>query len=290
MSLVLPHLVQQRVNSLHENRFQEFVESLYILHYGSAFTPIKQKRDKGCDGIINSPKTVIAIYGPERRDLRKFKEKVGDDFKKYEDYWMAEYPNWQVIYNLQYTSGEVEYLVSLKSNVEKIEPRHLVDIFQHLRWTDKRRIAAQLGIDDIYLNKDLVETVLTDLIESSEVLDDNDRVHTKPIYIGEKIELNYSPQDVDSAKEEYENCLLYFGMLQQSLASCNETEQASLRSRIIQDYQRFNGSFSQRLQSMTEAYAKNNRVDDIYVFFIRVTLIYFFEQCLIGTKTETEKK
>ncbi|MCB8938697.1 MAG: hypothetical protein H6654_10275 [Ardenticatenaceae bacterium] len=288
MSKLLSSLIQKQINNTYANDFQKFVEVLFVAYYGQNFTPIKPKRDKGCDGIINDSKTIIAVYGPEKRDLRAFKRKIKDDFDSFVTHWSKNYPNWQVVYNLTFTADEVQFVDSLNIKIIKQGPEHLLEIFDKLRWKQRRELAKHLGIDDAFYTNDLLETILEDLIQSSEI-EENDIPDSRPLYIEDKIALNYSPQEIDAAIEEYEDCLLYFGTLKKLLSGFSDKEQAILRARIRQDYNRTNGEFSQRLEFLTDHYSMKYKNDDEYMFFIRIILIYFFERCFIGRKSKMEK-
>lgn len=288
MMRILDKLIEKNISILTDNDFQNFVEYLYILYYETDFTLVKSKRDKGSDGFLNSKKACIAIYGPEKRHLPQFQKKIRDDFIKYKTNWEHQYPNWHLVYNLSFTASEIEFVEGLKPNVEKVEPKHLLRIFQALIWVDKRNVADYLGIDGQFLQNDLLSTILDDLL-----LDDKQRDKGKPLvqptYIEEKIELNFDVHDLESAKNEYYECLLYFETLRKLISSYPNNEQSALKSRILNDFRKFSGTFSQKLDNLTEYYSKKYEKDDLYVFNVRVVLLYFFEQCLIGKKTTAEK-
>lgn len=288
MSQVTEHILKQRILTLIGNDFQQFVEKLYLLNYGTDFTPVKQKRDKGCDGFINSDHIVIAVYGPETRDLRKFKNKVREDFEKYQEYWELEYPKWQVVYNNSFTAEELQFIESLKPNTIKISVEHLLDIYRGLDWTNKRHIFTDLGIDAQFFRNDILSSIIDDLIKNS---DHNENIQqVKPIYIEDKIKLNFESTDIETAKDEYHDSLLYFGELRRLLSSYSDREQLALKSKVRTDYNKYSGSFAKRLSYLTEQYAEQYKEDDLYIFHVKILLLYFFEQCLIGQKTEFEIK
>jgi len=49
------------------------------------------------------------------------------------------------------------------------------------------------------------------------------------------------------------------------------------------------GTFGQRFQSLVHQYCHAHSSDDLYLFAVIVLLTFFFEQCLIGAKTEGER-
>ncbi|MGB4774832.1 MAG: hypothetical protein WBP45_06655, partial [Daejeonella sp.] len=63
-----------------------------------------------------------------------------------------------------------------------------------------------------------------------------------------------------------------------------------IKHKVIYDYLQTNGTFKVRLNSLTNLYMAKYSVDgdDEYIFYVRAILVYIFEQCLIGLKTDTE--
>lgn len=287
MSQLIEHFLKQRILTLFDNDFQQFIEKLYLLKYNTNFTPIKQKRDKGCDGFINNDRIVIAVYGPEKRDLRRFKKKVGEDFEKYQEHWESKYPNWQVVYNNTFTASELQFIESLKPKTTKISVEHLLDIYRGLDWTNKRYISTYLNIDAQFFHNDILSSIIDDLIKNSD--HNTDAPQESPIYIEDKIGLNFESTEIEAAKDEYQDSLLFFGELKRLLFSYTDREQLALKSKIRIGYNKYSGSFAERLRYLTEQYSMQYADDDLYIFHVRILLLYFFEQCLIGQKTEFEQ-
>lgn len=101
--------------------------------------------------------------------------------------------------------------------------------------------------------------------------------------------LNFKIKDVNEAFKEYENVAEYFSKLKDVLKMHQDFEINPLKDKIIVSYNKLSGDFKTRLNNITEHIAERNNKDGYYVFFIRVVLIYFFEICIIGKKTENEK-
>jgi len=287
MSQVLHHLIELQVKGLTDTGFQEFIEHLYMIRYGTDFTPVKQKRDKGCDGILNNSRTVLAIYAPEKRDLAKFKRKVREDFTKYQDNWASQYPNWQLVYNLSFTAEEIQYIETLKPDTQKVGPAHVLDIVRNLIWSARRRVADYLGIDDQFFHNDILVAILEDLLGGANSAQDLPP-YKRPIYIMEKIEINYSQEEVEMAKDQYGDCILYFSALRRLLTGHSDEQRHALRSKIRRDYRQLSGCFRERLDYLIERYSEKYPHDDAYRFHVQVVLLYFFEQCLVGKKTQGE--
>ncbi len=272
-----------RIKTLTGIAFQDFLNELYTAAYGSSFVSIKQKRDKGCDGILNG-NTILAAYAPEKYELRTFKKKYGEDFDSYKQNWSSTHSNWQVVYNGELQANGAQYLTELKADVQIIQRGQIVAIVASLPWEKKRSLAAYLKVDDQFLINDALEEIIDDL--SKEVAPSS-IVYAKPLYMPDKVALNFTRIEADTILAEYESYMEYFISLKGLLTADGERV-GNLKSKICRDYVGHSGSCNERLTAMTEEYAGKKVGDDWYQKMIRVVLVYFFEQCLIGEKTPHE--
>jgi len=291
MDKVLHNIIKNQILSLKNLQFNDFINQLYIIAYeGSRFTPIKQKQDKGCDGILDN-EIVIAAYSPEKYETRKFKNKVTNskkdgDFDKYQINWKDKGYKWRFIYNGEITTESRNFILELEKEAEIIDINHILTFIDSLEWHKKRNIIEYLDIDGVYFINDILSEIIDDLIKG---IKPDDIIYKKVLYIEDKVRLNYSQDDVDMALDEYRECLECFPNLRSLLAAYNGENISALRSRIRNDYMKYHGNFKERLNYLTEEYIAKYKNDDIYKFYVRVVLIYYFEDCLIGKKTEDEK-
>jgi hypothetical protein len=81
-----------------------------------------------------------------------------------------------------------------------------------------------------------------------------------------------------------------FNTITNILSGYNDDEINTLKRRVINDYNKLSGNFKERLYNLTDQYttAYGNIKDDEYVKCVKSILLYMFEQCLIGRKTENE--
>ncbi len=63
-----------------------------------------------------------------------------------------------------------------------------------------------------------------------------------------------------------------------------------IKWRVIEDYNKLSGNFKSRLNNLSDQYTKQygNSEDDGYRKYVKVILLYMFEQCLIGKKIDKE--
>jgi hypothetical protein len=181
----------------------------------------------------------------------------------------------------------VQCIADLGSNVDKWDISHVMDIIRGLNWAKKRELATYLGVDERYFINDVLKNVVEDMTRNSgQSLAPVEQ--KRPVYIEEKIELNFSKEDVQSVLTEYEETLPYLTELKNVLKSYTDEEIASLKSKVIANYNKLSGDFKTRLNNLNEDLSERNKNDDVYKYYVRVVLIYFFEACLIGKKTKGE--
>ncbi len=287
MEAIFKYQIKIAIDRLKENNFQDFVNVFYLKKYGSDFTPIKQKRDKGCDGILWN-KESLAVYAPEKYNLRSFKKKIKEDHVNYVENWKNKLSEWRVVYNGEFTAEMVKYIDSLEKNSIKIGIAQIIDDIDCLNWVYQRAIAEYLGINEQFFINDLLQNVINDILKnvkaSTKILPSQ-----KPTYIEDKIQLNFNSNDVENAKIEYLNSLGSMGKLKDILKSYNDEEVAALKNKVITEYGKLSGDFKTRFNNLTDSLSGNHNNDQQYKYYVRVILLYMFEICLIGKRSEAEK-
>ena len=105
MNTPLRNRFEMQLKSLTGFDFQDVAVKIFQLKYGvTGFTDIRPQKDKGCDGIVESEKRVIACFGPKEtpntnKRQQDFEDKANGDFQQYKSYWQAQYPNWSIVIN-----------------------------------------------------------------------------------------------------------------------------------------------------------------------------------------------
>jgi hypothetical protein len=288
VSKLFNEIIEQKIRLLLENEFQKFIDYLFLIKYDTNFVPIKQKRDKGSDGFLNND-TVLALYSPETQSLPKFKKKIGDDYDKYTKNFAQQYKKWMVICNGEITTSMQEYAIGLKKDTIFTNIKGVVILIMSLSWTNKRKIAEFLDVDERYYANDILEDIISDLLNLPTTIKGGVR-YTTPNYIEDKIQKNFPVSDVDAITEEYNTLLRYFSSLKSLLKPLSANGKLdTLKSRIVSDYSKFKGKPNIKLQAMTDEYSKKFPTDDEYHKYVRVIIVYCFEQCIIGEKVKGEK-
>ncbi len=285
---------RMHITSRKGTEFQSLIEKLYLICYGNKFTVIKQKRDRGADGILNG-RTVIAVYAPEKPSLKAFKRKIKNDapgregdFDKYVKHWQQTH-GWQLVYNGEFTAEMEQFARSFEPNVELLGISHLLELIQRQPWGRIRELAVYLGIEESYIVYNIFDKIVQDLLMGHPTVEGTIE-YSSPVYIQEKIPLNFSGEYVEKIKDEYRDSLKYFHQLKTIMKEYSDDDLRTLKCKVNLDIEKYQGAFKDRFVHLTLQYAEAARHDDLYKHFVRTLLIYLFEQCLLGKKTEEEKE
>ena len=292
MNSPLQNKFRIQIQSLYKFDFQDFITKLFMFRYGATnYIPPRDIKDKGADGIITDKETIIACYGPEKIDEKRYLKKISDDFKSYSDNWQTNYKNWTFVTNNDIPEWAIRKINSLQKSSSPVGLKNILQMIDELPSFQKRELGSYLNIEKELFAKDYLNEILEDLIKETSFVDENIQ-YQQQVYFPKKIELNYDKEDVDSILQEYD---IYFedgifSEIESLLFGYEDEETNKLKIRIITDYNSKAGDFKSRLQQLLEKYLDkySSENDDEYLFYIRAILIYLFEQCLIGRKTKGE--
>ena len=285
MDRILEVQIKASINALKGINFQEFVNQLLIKKYGKKFTPIKAKRDGGCDGIIAN-KVVVAAYSPEKANLNEFKRKFNSDYEKYKINWKRKYPKYCFIYNGEFTADMSRHIDSVDPHIEKWDTNQIIDDINKLQWTSIRDLTNYLGVSEEYVINDILKQVIEDLLKNQKPKPIQNK---KATYIEDKIKINYNKKDVESVVKEYEQVLPNITELRLLLKSYDNDEIAALKSRILIEFSNSSGNFKRRFNNLNRVLSGSHSKDNLYTFYLRVVIYYMFETCIIGKRVENEK-
>lgn len=297
--------IEALIKSKRGFEFEATIKEIHLIMYGSdGYQPTRERHDGGAEGLILSTKTITAAYGPDAYDEKKFLTKVNGDFDAYLDNWAIENKNWVMYYNNALAPEQIKISEKLKDkankkgiNVDSITIKGIDQILQMIqeKFSNKqiRQLADYLGVSKELITFDNLRLLIDDLIRGVGINPKNIEYNLE-VDIEEKIELNYNTEDVESANQEYEE-LAVSGTLKKIFAtfsSYQSEELTTLKFKIITDFNRQNGSFKEKLNSLTDLYYEkySSGEDHEFYLYVRGILVYCFEQCIIGKKTKDEKK
>jgi len=282
-----------QIKSLYGTDFQNFITKLYLYRYGSEdYIPPRDIKDKGADGIIVSKNMIVACYGPEKVDKSRYIKKIKDDFKSYAGNWESNYKNWMFVTNVDLPEYAIRKIDELKSGVTRIGIKNILTFIDDLSNNQKRELGKYLNIQQSFFALDYLKEVIEDLLKDSKFTDKNIK-YEKQLYFPDKVRLNYDLDDIDSITDEYEGYIEngIFDEIQSLLYAYEDEDFERLKTRIRNDFSGKSGVFKERLRQLAEHYLikYSSENDDSYLYYLRAVLVYFFEQCIIGKKTNKEK-
>jgi hypothetical protein len=278
------------IQNKHDNDFQNFINRLMhekhdedLISVRNSFVCIRQKRDKGNDGILDN-ETILAAYAPEGKpSLKAFSKKFEDDYLKYVNNWKEEYPRFCFVYNKEYTAGMIKIMNDVDMDIDKWDIESILKIIKNMYWTNIKNISRYLRLDEDYLKYDILKNVVEDMMEDDHV--DNNPENKPPMYIEDKVKLNYEIEDIEEALGQYYLCVEYFNTLRKILSNYNDDEHAALKMKIMRQFAQYAGNFKTKFNYLVEYFVGKNKDDDEYTFNVIVVLTYYFERCTIGKKT-----
>ena len=278
--------------------FEEFIDELLLLKYGvDNYTPIRRIKDKGNDGTILSEQKILACYAPRKYSKADFETKVlgaknkEGDFEKYQKNWKTEFPHWEIYVNHEVAPEQLTLIQGLDGNTSIKGIDQILMIIDELASNKKRKLASYLGIENFFI-QDYIQDIINDLLNATGIEDNILHFDRKTLVPPQKkIELNFEQEDWDGMNSEMLLVMEEFNTIANILSGYEVDEINTLKRRIINDYNKLSGNFKERLYSLTEQYTREygNLKDDEYGKCVKSLLLYMFEQCLIGKKTDKEQ-
>jgi len=297
MDKLLKNAFKLQIQSKEGFEFEEFIDEFFLLKYGvDNYIPIRRNKDKGNDGTVLIEQKILACYAPRKYSKSDFEIKVlgapnkEGDFEKYQKNWKTQFPNWEMYVNHEVAPEQLILIQNLEGNTSIKGIDQILSMIDELVSNKKRKLASFLGIEAFFI-QDYIQDIISDLLNASGI--ENNALHFDKKNLvppQKKIELNFVQEDWDGMNSEMLLVIEEFSTINNILSGYSDDEINILKRRIINDYNKFSGSFKERLYNLTEQYTKQNGNvnDDEYVKCVKSILLYMFEQCLIGRKTENE--
>jgi len=279
MHPILKDQFKRGITKLTQDNFQKFCEQLFIKRYGQNFEVLKNKKDGGCDGILDKD-TIIASYSPEKENKNTFKAKVKEDYEKYNKNWKERYPNWCFVYNGELTKDRIEIMDTLCNGSKRLDINQILEMVEELIYPRMKELAEYLGLDVQLIYYDILKNVIDDLTKEKNF---NTKLQNEiPAYIVKKVQKNYLPEEVNEAVNEYGELLPEITRLQKVLKEYDDSENLALKTKVKDIYDMLKGNFKEKVRNLVALLSENHKNDDLYIFYTRVAVVYFFERCVVG--------
>lgn len=297
--------IESLIKSKRGFEFEALIREMHLIQHGAdGYQPTRERGDQGAEGLIVSTKTITAAYGPDAYDKKEFTKKINDDFDDYLNNWANVNDKWVMYYNGALAPDQIKIAdtlhVKAKDRTITVNSILVKGIDQTMQMIQEefsnkqiRQLATYLGVSKELIVFDNLRSLIDDLIRDVGI-NPNNIEYNLEIYIEDKIKLNFNQKEVEGITSEYET-LVEEGTLKKisSIISTFQTEEiTSLKLRVVTDFGNQNGTFKEKLTSLTNLYYNkySSGNDDDFFCYIRGILIYCFEQCIIGQKTKEEKE
>lgn len=195
---------------------------------------------------------------------------------------------WEMYVNHEVSPEQFTLIQGLDGDTSIKGIDQILSIVDELVSSKKRKLAAYLGIENFFI-QDYIQEIINDLLNASNEEDKALHFDRKTLVPPQKkIELNFEQEDWDGMNSEMVLVMTEFNTITNILSGYNDDEINTLKRRVINDYNKLSGNFKERLYNLTDQYTTTygNIKDDEYVKCVKSILLYMFEQCLIGRKTE----
>ena len=284
----LHDLLNIKIVLLHGNKFQQFINELLNLLYGSEYIPIRPQQDRGNDGCLKDKTKLFAVYAPEtQKTFAEIKTKFVTDFEKYKRYWSS-YRRFVFVFNnpeIAVTDITAQQLQLAHEYETDFWTRGylLRRIEGELSFAEIRKLALEiLQVNEEQYRFSIISWVVDDLTKQK---NGNEQAisYTLPTGISEKIDKNFDPHDVETVKEEVRTFQQDFSNLQKILE--NPETAKILKDKVLSLYLEIGSdkSLSKKIAIVQKNLSKESQDDD-YLYYVRCIIFYIFEQCLIGNK------
>lgn len=293
MSDIVKKLLKSSIENTFGNDFEKFVQDFFLVYYGPVdFTTSRRVKDGGSDGFVNREGAIAACYGPEHKaGLAQFKKKINDDHTSYTANWRVRYPRFWCVHNRVNSPDYKKYLDSIGTHTSLIGVEELIYMFDEMNRAKQRKVAGYLRIDPDHFNRQYVKEIIEDILSECESELKERIPYEKPTYIEKKFQLNFNQQQLDEVIGQFEDAIEDFDVLIDVLGDYEEEGSLrTLKNRILTDLSLIQGDLYLKINSLVSTYSVRFDYSDDYLVYIRSLLLYLFEQCLFGVKTETEKK
>lgn len=307
--------MRDKVKALDGKVFQQLFWDVMILRYADLQTP-RMQHDLGNDGYSISGKIFFACYAPEsaKYDNKDTKDKIESDYKGFCDNWKNKYSfeKWAFVTKDNLMGVPHQSIVDLNANGDGIGKENwgLEQLIREALCLDSTNIVRIFKLPDGYLVTAINEE--KDFGILGEVFDFIFSQKISPVDVGtikkadnyteltEKLALNFSENELKTAREMVVNNWQHKALVEKYLQ--DETERNPVRvnaliDKVQSDFRKIKGveyhgtsiESVRIIEDLAREYVSADKQSNPdYIAASRAIILYFFELCFLGKKTDTE--
>ncbi len=273
-------------------QFNEKINQIFRVVYGENYKTIKQKYDKGSDGIIETHMEHISIacYGSENPTSKKIINKIGKDYPKYKENYKPLGYKFRFITNYEILGEVITYLKNLDQDSDIWGINEIIEFIFSQPLIIRKRILSEI----LNVSEELIELeIFTEIIE--DIADRVLKSYTPPEFSGDVTQLE------EKVKKNFTNPLyaqgimnlftdIYFEyqyFIEKTLESLDSDTVKTVYSEILGEYLRLakqHNSFEEIFEQLIDIFSRKYATDEERRKYVKMLILYIFEQCVIGVK------
>lgn len=282
--------LRTQIRSLTGFDFQRFVVELCLALYGTdGFTPLRERKDDGADGLINSERTVVACYGPFKYDERMALSKVKGDYDSYKNNWRGRFQNWRLYYNQEPSPALLKLVDDLHHRKALWGLDEIIADLENLPHSKRRPIYHLLSIDGDLIGQDFLRILFDDML-TEKAKGNLAEYKKKAPDIEKKIRINFKASETEEVEAVSAALISQKADVDEVLSAYDETDINQLKATVCQQfYETRPNEFGAKFHQLIAVYrAKYNAEgDDGMKNYISAAVVLLFEQCVFGKDPET---
>lgn len=316
MSKILETAIRDKIKLVDGKAFQQMFWDVAILRVEGLQTP-RMQQDLGCDGYTVCGKTFFACYAPEslKYDNSDTASKIEDDYGSFCKNWKDKhaFEKWVFVTKDNLMGVPHQKLVDLNGNGDGIHKEnwgidHLVNQALCLEVGDAVRI---FGLPDMYLVRavneekdfgiigEIFESIFVEKVPSSSVETIKNSDNYTELLV--KLPLNFSDRELQTAKEMIVRNWEYKSLVEKYLegeSSRNPGRVDALVDLVQSDFRKIKSAnyhgvaieCVKIIEDLALQYLPTDKQSNPnYVSGSRAIILYLFELCFLGKKTESEE-
>ena len=288
---LIADMLSNKLRNTSGTSFNELIDDIFHIIYGENYKSVKQKRDLGSDGIIESERISIACYAPESYDARKFKAKMEEDYKKFKGNYAGLGYSFRFITNIKLLGSIITHFKELCPDGDIWGLEEIISFIRRQPPKIRRVILTDIfGVEKEFVIYDVIEEMIDEIIMLDKTSNNYSIRYSPPTELLRKIEINFKNEGfreylVRLVENLYPEYSFLFGEVFKSMEAKEiETLKMKVLDRtgtLFLEKNSFDEVFSALINDFSDKYPN----DDEYRKHVTMLLIYIFEQCIIGRRT-----
>jgi hypothetical protein len=314
---LLEMAVRDKIRLADGKSFQQLFWDIMILRHPDLQTP-RMQHDLGNDGYSIGAKVFFACYAPEslKYDNTDTKEKISDDYKSFCDNWKNKFSfdKWIFVTKDNLMGVPHQRIVELNGQSDGVNKENwgLEQVVREALCLDSSHVVRIFTLPDSYLrvavNEEMDLGIIAEVFEfifenkipatNTGAIKDSDN-YTE---LTEKLSLNFTGGELDAAREMVVNNWERKALVEKYLEGETERNPArvsALVDKVQSDFRRirqveYQGAAVESvrvIEDLAREYLEEDKKSNPdYVAGARAIVLYLFELCYLGKKTQKETK